>query len=219
MRIRSILARHARRTRCFNAKDGFSLVELLILISVMMISAAFMIPNMTTAIRFVRLNQSGTSYANLLQDARIRAIRDDKYYSVISTTGINGGPPMAFVDLAGSGTYAPGDPTMVFAQGVVPAMYASGPGLINLKSQFLPPGTTAQNSVNTTAVGPTFGPRGLPCTPVAAGGYTTCSSLSPTSFITFIQNQHGGAWEAITVTPAGRVRQWSYHGTNWMPLN
>jgi hypothetical protein len=75
--------------------------------------------------------------------------------------------------------------------------------------------------VNTTASGPIFGPRGLPCTPVTdAGGHTTCPFLTPTSYITFLQNTQSTAWEAITVTPAGRVQLWSYNGSSdWSPLN
>ena len=97
--------------------------------------------------------------------------------------------------------------------------FASGPGLTNLESQFLPPGPSSLGTVNTTAPGPTFGPRGLPCTPVTSGGYTTCPFLTPTSFITFIQNTQDQSWEAVTVTPAARIREWKYNGTSWTALN
>ena len=86
-------------------------------------------------------------------------------------------------------------------------------GLANLKSQFLP--VTGQGTVNTSGTGPTFGSRGLPCTPT--GG--TCPYQPPTSYITFMQNSRTTKWEAVTVTPAGRVRIWSYGGTTWSPMN
>jgi hypothetical protein len=164
-------------------------------------------------VRTIRLSGSSTSYANLLQTARIRAVQDDRYYSVVSMPAAN--PPMAFVDISGNGLYDPGEPMIVFAQGVNVQPYASGPSLGNLKSQFLPPNPLAQNSVQ-TAIPPTFGPRGLPCAPSAGA----CPYVPPASFITFLQNTGNGKWEAITVTPAGRVNLWIYDGTStWSSLN
>jgi hypothetical protein len=191
----------------------------MVVLFVIMVGAAIAIPLTLTTIRMIRLSSSSSSYANLLQQARIRAVKDDNYYSVISVPAVGSNPPQAFVDIAGTGVYAAGDPVMVFAQGVTAMPFASGPGLANLEAKFLPPGAGSIATINNTAAGPTFGPRGLPCTPVVAAGYTTCPFLTPTSFITFIQNNQGGAWGAITLTPAGRIREWQYDGANWSPLN
>lgn len=198
---------------------GFSLLELMIVLCIAFVAAVMAIPMTTSAIRGVRLRSSGTSYADLLQQARVRAVRDDRYYAVIAVAAQGGNPPYAFIDLAGTGVYVAGNPRMIFAQGVTPMSFASGPALTNLESLFLPPGAASIASVNTTAPGPTFGPRGLPCAPVTSGGYTTCPFITPTSYVVFMQNTQGGSWEAVTVTPAGRIREWSYNGTSWSPLN
>lgn len=190
---------------------GFTLLELVGVLAVCLILGAVAVLNVRTTTQVVHLRGSGTEYANLLQNARIRAIRDDTFYAVRADTTVN--PPRAFVDVAGTGLYANGDPLMVFASDVTPMPFASGPGLANLKSQFLP--ANGQGTVNTAQPGPTFGPRGLPCAP--NGG--TCPYLPPTSYITFVQNPQSGKWEAITVNPAGRIRVWSYEGTTWSPLN
>lgn len=199
--------------------NGFTLLELMVVLCIAFIAATMVLPTATTAIRGVRLSSSGASYADLLQQARVRAVRDDRYYTVIANPGSGSNPPTAFIDLAGTGAYATGDPEMVYAQGVTPMPFASGPNLSNLESQFLPPGAASIASVNTTAAGPTFGPRGLPCSPVTNAGYTTCPFITPTSFVSYMQNTQGGAWEAVTVTPAGRIREWRYNGTSWTPLN
>lgn len=214
-----------RRASC-SSERGFSLLELSIVICITLIISSIMILNVRSAVRGVRLSESAANYANLLQQARIRAVRDDRFYTVLTVTP-SSGAPYAFVDLQGTSTLAPGDPMQTFATSVVPQPFSSGPSLANLKSQFLPPGPSAQNTVNSTLPGPTFGPRGLPCAPLAgAGGSTTCPYLTPpnytpTSFITFLQNTQSGKWQAVTVTPAGRIRQWSYDGTTstWSPLN
>jgi Tfp pilus assembly protein FimT len=190
---------------------------MLVTMCICIIVGAIAVLNVQTTSRAIRLHESGTEYANLLQNARIRAVKDNRYYTVLTDTSVN--PPRAFVDINGTGVYANGDPVMVFASGVSPMPFVSGPGLNNLKSQFLPPGATAQGSVNTATAGPTFGARGLPCTP--NGGvcpYLTVTN-TVTSYVTFIQNVENGKWEAITVNPAGRIRKWAYGSSSWSPLN
>jgi len=197
---------------------GFSLLELLVVVAILMIVAAFLFINAVSAIRGIRLHQSAVSYANLLQNARIRAVQDDTYYTVKADPTTN--PPMAFVDVHQTGTYnatAPADPMMVFLQDVNPMPFNQGPGLANLESQFLPAGQ--EGTVSTTATVPTFGARGLPCQP--SGG--TCPYISAggvaTSYITFLQNTQNGKWEAVTISPAARIRIWSYDGTTWSAMN
>lgn len=198
------------------SSDGFSLIELMMVVSVAFIAAGILVINVQNALRGVRLSETASSYANLLQQARIRAVRDDKYYLVLINNA-SSTAPFAYVDLNQNGTFDTGEPRMEFAAGVTPQSFSSGPGLANLEAQFLPAGT--QGTVQTTATGPAFGPRGLPCVPGASGGYTTCPFLTPTSYITFMQNSDSGKWQAVTITPAGRVRQWSYETSSWSPLN
>jgi prepilin-type N-terminal cleavage/methylation domain-containing protein len=193
---------------------GFSLLELCVVVAILMIVAGMVFINAVTAVHNIRLTQSATSYANLLQQARIRAVLDDTYYTVITDPATD--PPMAFVDLVKNQTYAPADPMAIFLQDVTPMAFGSGPGRTDLISKFLP--TSGSGTVDSGDPGPTFGPRGLPCKPSAPSG-GTCSSMTPTSYITFLQNAQSAKWEAVTVTPAGRIGIWSYDGTTWSPLN
>jgi Tfp pilus assembly protein FimT len=196
-----------------HSQKGFSIIEMVVVCAILMIVGAMVFVNAARLLQGIRLNGSATSYANLLQQARIRAVRDDRFYSVLTTTTSN--DPAAYVDIGQSGSYATGDPMMIFSQNVSPQPYSSGPGKSNLKAQFLP-SNAPSNTVNTTAGGPTFGPRGLPCSPSG----NTCPSLAtPTAYITFLQNSATSKWAAVTVTPAGRIQSWSYDGTTWNPQN
>lgn len=197
------------------------MLELIIVIAIMMIVAGIAVEFVQRAAQTMRLEESAINYSNLLQQARLRAVHDDKYYTVLTASGgVNGN--MAFVDIAGTGIYVPGEPMMVFSTGVSPQLFGSGPNLANLEAQFLPNNPGAVQTVNTTALGPTLGSRGLPCTPTG-GPLGTCPYLSaggvPTSYITFLQNTQSGNWEAVTLTPAGRIRQWRYDGSTWSSLN
>ena len=207
-----------------NFESGFSLPELLITLAVGLTLAATGILLASTATNEIRLSTSGTNYANLLQNARVRAVRDNVYYRVLVDCGTVGSaapcagptPARAFIDINGNGTYDSGEPVSEFATAVSPQLFTSGPAEANLASQFLP--STAVTTVASTSV-PIFGTRGLPCK--VSGGvcpYLDSNGL-PVSYITFIQNTRGGKWEAITVNPASRIREWAYNGTTWTPLN
>jgi prepilin-type N-terminal cleavage/methylation domain-containing protein len=193
------------------AASGFSLIELLIVLAVALVVSGYAIVNGVSAVRGLRLNEATIDYSNLLQEARISAVKNDAYYTVmIPTSGDS-----AFVNVKDPATYAPGDPMMTFPTGVIPKSYTSGPNADNLKSQFLPT-TESWGTVQSSAFEPTFSPRGLPCTP---GGGGCPSPANPTSYITFFQNNQNGKWAAVTVSPAGRIRRWSYEGSSWSPMN
>jgi type IV fimbrial biogenesis protein FimT len=123
-----------------NSKHGFSLPELLITLAVGLILAGTGILLASTATNQIRLSTSGTNYANLLQNARVRAVRDNVYYSVRVDCGTSGSAApcsgstqaRAFIDINGNGTYTAGEPLMVFATGVTPQTYGSGPSAASL---------------------------------------------------------------------------------------
>jgi prepilin-type N-terminal cleavage/methylation domain-containing protein len=200
------------------AQQGFSLIELLIVVAIGMIAAAMALPLVSNAVNQIHLSSSATDYANLLQIARMRAVQDDTFYYI--RTGTSGGDPIAYVDLNGNSSYDTGEPMMVFASGVTYKAQSAGPALSNLKSQFLPSGSVAQGSLQSTMI-PIFGPRGLPC--VVSG--SACPYLDaggkPFSYLLFIQNTQNNRWEAVTLNPAARIREWSYdtNSSTWSPLN
>jgi prepilin-type N-terminal cleavage/methylation domain-containing protein len=208
----------------FKTERGFSLPELLITMAVGLILAGTCILLASSATNEIRLSSSSTSYANLLQNARVRAVRDNAFYTVRVDCGTVGsavpciGSTQArgFIDLNGNGTYDAGEPAMVFAAGVSPQTFASGPSEANLAGQFLP--ATAVATVANTSI-PIFGTRGLPCK-VSGGAcpYLDATGL-PVSYITFVQNTRGGKWQAITVNPASRIKEWAYNGATWSQLN
>ena len=148
----------------------------------------------------------------------MRAVQDDTYYQVQTTT--LSGDPIAYVDINNNGSYDTGEPMMVFASGVIYRAQSAGPALSNLKTQFLPSGPVAQGSLQPTAI-PIFGSRGLPC--VVSG--SACPYLDalgrPFSYLLFIQNTQNNRWEAVTLNPAARIREWAYdtNSSTWSPLN
>lgn len=215
-------------------QNGFSLPELLLVVIIVLIIAGTGIPKIISAVNTAHLRGAATDYAGLLEQARILAIRDNRYYSTYILAASGNTPQQAYVDMlpksmtgaSGNGgtsivaatSTSPGDPTIVLNSDVVPEAASSAPNTSNLESQLLP-ATTPVTPTDTTTTAATFGPRGLPCTSVSLTGGSVCdSSGGATAFWSFFQDSTTQDWQAVTITPAGRIEKWFYTGSTWNKL-
>lgn len=197
--------------------SGFSLVELLIVIAIIMVIAAMAIPNMMNAISNVRLRGSAGDVSGLLQQCRERAVRNNRYYTVRAATV--GNARIAYVDLNYNLAYDGGPPTpepMIQFASNVAVQLAGAPNTANLYGQAFPAGFVP------LTVLPSFNARGLPC--VGAGNApppanSVCNNNAGAVGFAYFLNQTRPfgqvGWAAVTVTPAGRIRVWTYDGQNW----
>ncbi|HEY4949148.1 MAG TPA: prepilin-type N-terminal cleavage/methylation domain-containing protein [Candidatus Acidoferrales bacterium] len=205
------------RTGRFTA--GFSMLELVIVMAIVLVVAAIAVPNTLTLIHAARLRGAGGDLSSLLQTARIRSVQDDRYYSSYM---IAGPPQQVYVDLSGNGGtgWVTPDPLISIPSEVTPVAAANAPNTANLQAQFLPTGSgLAVKDGSTTGTPVIFSPRGLPCSTLAATGGTVCDSAGgATAFWIFFQDTLSTNWEAVTVSPAGRVQKWQYTGTVWSKL-
>jgi type II secretory pathway pseudopilin PulG len=204
----------------------------MVVVIIVMIVAASAVPSILSTMRMARLRGAASDLAGLFEQARINAIRDNRYYSAYILAATAGVPVQyAYVDMlpksttqaSGNGgtSVASGDPVVTIPAEVVQTSVGSAPNSTDLKTQLLP-STTPVTPIDTSVTAATFGPRGLPCTPVTitgTNGGTVCdSSGGPTAFWTFLQNTKSSTWQAVTITPAGRIQKWYYTGTAWRKL-
>ena len=200
--------------------SGFSLLELIMVVLVTLVLAAFATPKFINMLHAHRLNGAVADFAGLIQIQRLRAVDDDRYYSLFVLAPGGSSPQEAFVDVAGTGgatytcTSSVCDPLVTIPNEVIRRPLASAPNTANLKQQFLPANSPVVPVDGITAGTPiTIGPGGLPCTPTTVTGGTVCDSLGgPTAYWTFFQNTTSQSWGAITVTPAGRIQRWLNSG-------
>ncbi len=207
---------------------GFSMLELLIVIAIMLIVAAIGVPKMMTVIDQQKLQTSAQTYASFIQLARERAIQDDQFYQIENTT-IGGNKPIVYLDMNGNGTLDASEPSVQLPSPViisdtgVPLGGFGNTTLLNAKpltsSTTNPPPMTALDG--TQRAGLAFNGRGLPCQRYAATDPCTVSPSNPgagggnvvVAWVTFLQYQMAGGgleYAAISVTPAGRVKTWLY---------
>jgi hypothetical protein len=217
------------------------MIELMIVLATMLIVIAMATPLVVTTLNMYRLRGACSDYSNLLQTARMRAITDDRYYNVVGVVGL---PPAAINAYVNTGTtatggpvaapqnYVLGDPATAFNPAVVIQAPGGAPNRANLRTLYLPGIAPGAVAINPNAWGPSFGPRGLPCQATAATGGTCAYTTTPPcanaclpgqamAFEIFTQNVLTGIWEAVTVNPSGRVRQWHFDAVNniWRPLD
>ncbi len=170
---------------------GFSILELIIVVAITLTIAAIAVPRVVTATQDFKLRSTASGFSGLAQKCRMLAVSRNAFNAVTYSGG-------AFSCTVTDNT------NVLLPTGIVPD--ASGGGF-----------STSSMSMSWTASGvvglPQFNPRGLPC--VVSGG--VCS-VSGQGYIYYLrQDRAVGAtgWAAITVTPAGRVRVWTWDGSNW----
>src|ERR1700692_433173 len=74
-------------------RQGFTLLELLIVLAVIMVLGALAVPKMVSVVNDISLRYVATDLSGLLQSARIQAVRTNVPYSVMAGT-LAGGPPV-----------------------------------------------------------------------------------------------------------------------------
>jgi type II secretory pathway pseudopilin PulG len=185
-------------------QSGFSLLELLIVVAVLMVISIIAIPNMMTVISNARLQGGGTNLSGLLQNSRALAIGQNTTMTTHFT--VLGSGPVAYIK--------PADDTSPLAH-LDPQVQLGAP----LIKVVLPTGSGAPAALTTTELGftavttdPSFNSRGLPC--AYWGG------LCPTTGFVFYfrDNRTMGksGWIAVSISPAGRIKRWIYSGTSWV---
>lgn len=211
--------RHLMRREKSQGQSGFTMIELMVVVVIILILGGYAVPNVLNFIHMARLRGSASDYASLLQVARIRSVQDNNFYSSYILAG---SPQQAYVDLKSNGgtQVDSGDPLIALSTEVAPVAAGSAPDTTNLKGKFLPAGSglTVKDG-STTANRVIFSPRGLPCSTQSATGGTVCDSAAgATAFWVFFKDNRTSAWEAVTVSPAGRVQKWQHGTGGWSKL-
>ena len=218
-------------TRTKNSGErGLSMIELMIVLLIIVVITGVAVPNLVHANHTSKIRGVTADLSTLIENQRLYAIRDNRFYSIRLLTTANA-PTQAYIDMfPKSGTGASGnggtsivagtpgvtgDPVIELTAEVTQQAVADAPNTANLESQLLPANTVV-TPTDASASPITFSPRGLPCATLSVTGGSVCdSSGGPVAFWTFFTSSSSEEWDAITVTPAGRIQRWYYTGSVW----
>ena len=190
---------------------GFSLIELVVVIAIMLVVAAVAMPYFMGYLSNYRLRGALTDTAGFLQQMRMEAVRRNITLQV--TVGPQDhGRDVAWVDFpGGTANWDPGEPYLELPTNVT-VQNVGHPGDAT---------TLANFAAEPAATGIEFNARGLPCVlnpPASSNCENYDTGNNQVGFVLYFKNTGAiGApsWGAVTISPAGRMRTWIWNGTSY----
>ena len=193
------------------ARRGFTLLELVVVVAILMVVAAMATPAVITTVNDYKLRTAAGNIGSVIQKTRMQAVSDDRWYPV--HMGAAAGRSYAFSDLNNNFALDDNEKNLVaYLPRGINFDGAGGPSLASMNLDFTP------------AIGlPAYNARGLPCMPAAGGATCPLQTAAGgaqgwSGYIFYLRQDRalgGPAWAAITVSAAGRVRTWTWNGNAW----
>ncbi|MGI9102614.1 MAG: pilus assembly FimT family protein [Terriglobales bacterium] len=178
---------------------GFTTLELLMAASMMLVVTTLAVPAVLGTIKDAQLRSTAISLSGLLQRARMKAAATNTDYPVRVTT-LNGAT-VVYIDSNNNSQLDASEQSSLLSLPRNIVFDTAGPAMS------LGFGTAVLSL-------PGFDSRGLPCNP--SGG--SCTFAQGTGFYYYLRQDRiftTSTWAAVSVSPAGRIKVWSYTGTAW----
>jgi prepilin-type N-terminal cleavage/methylation domain-containing protein len=199
-------------------QTGFSLTELLIVVAIILIVGGVALPSFSRMLDTARLKSASQQVASLYHQARIRAAQDNTYYEIVGT-GAGVRPALLCIDLDNDGLCGANEPQVQLPGGVSLNNTAIPVVLDQSTLGFSPvsiEGSVMYNQQDNLVPGLAWNERGLPCQRTTTA--SPCVNLIPSgsvAWVQYLQMQQSAAdvaYAAVTVSPTGRIKTWTYSG-------
>ncbi len=202
-------------------EGGFSLIEMMIVIAIIMIVAVASTPYMVNVISAARMRGNMQGLATFIQQSRGNAVRTNTpraiYLTQVKAEYIvyEGDVQAAQPAYSPNGTITPFQMPMGKQVVYIGSPTGSGaPTILNNTTVF---GSSTITPQTGTAIG--WNTRGMPCViDTTTGACTTSPATGSDAFIWYFVFQPplgSNRWSALSVTPAGRIKTWFWDGGAW----
>jgi len=192
------------------SEAGFTLAELLVVASIVVLVIGMSIPSLSRAIDNATLKGAAQTLISVYQDARLRATQNNTPYEVlVSAAGVT--PAQVCVDLNSDGVCGAYD-------SVIPI-----PGHVILNNNGVPSGLNAsvlgfsplntESSImhdqnNDFVPGLAWNGMGVPCQ--RSSSASPCAAVGWVQYLQLPRSGGDTLYLAISVSPTGRMRTWTY---------
>ena len=187
---------------------GFSAIELLVAMAVVLIISGIAMPSITTNLRVYQLNSTASMVADQLKSSRFDAIRRNTPQTCVIQPSPTGTGYRMFTDTLGNGTYVNTDhsTSLTGSASLVPV------GNVPIAGQL----ASAMNVTGTTAISAIPAPVTLSFDP---RGAVTGNPLINVLYIGYPNNPTWG-YRAVVILPSGSVQLWTPNANNsWTQVN
>jgi Tfp pilus assembly protein FimT len=218
------------------------MLELVIVVAIILIIAGITAPRLVTIVEQERMQNATRAYASFLQQCRYRSEQDAQWYEVLFDTS-NPSTTIAYLDINGDGQRQSTEPDVQIPAPIalidpnnasIPTFAPNLIGVSTLLNVDTTPATwNCQHASNcsgsTQVAGLQFNERGLPCQRTSSTAACTNTTLvngsgspptllpAPVAWINYFSyptSARGTNYSAVTITPAGRIKVWSYQGAS-----
>lgn len=197
-------------------ESGFTVVELLVVVFIILITAAAATPTLVRTVQRYRTEASARNIANILTRARLEAIKRNQRLSTIFLPPSGGNGARYGIDLNGNGVLEATEPQIMAASGVTfwQNNTPTAPPTTGLPTDYTDLGLPTAPSGGPTSYSVTFSPQG---TVVVnnAGNWQLASKTMAIAVTNGISISPAHSSWLITITPAAHIRMFSWQNGAW----
>ena len=187
---------------------GFTLVELMVVVMLVIVIAAFSIPKVIQFWQDWQLRSAAAEVADLTQQARMNAARANATDPV--RFQMNGGLQQVYIDLNNNSALDANEPYIELPQSVTGASGApTGSG--GQPSAYTLVGDTSSGTPFDNSNVIAYSPRGLPCNYSSS----VCATPAASYFVFYFKDSRTNDWAAVLVTKSGRSKVLMWNVGAW----
>ena len=187
---------------------GFTLLELMLVATLVVVIAAFSIPKLIQFWQDWQLHSAAAEVADLTQQARMNAARANATDPV--RFQMNGGLQQVYIDLNNNSALDANEPYIDLPQSVTGASGAPNGGGGQPSAYTLVGDTSSGTPFDNSNV-IAYSPRGLPCNYSSS----VCATPAASYFVFYFKDSRTNDWAAVLVTKSGRSKVLMWNGGSW----